>query len=376
MLGHILGGSRSSRLHQALREQARLVSGISGWYGALQGAGALGVTAQLEAGTRSRSSAASWRRSGGSRPDGVTPEELARAITAAEAQRVFSRETVEGLALAYGRAETIWTLEAERAYLDRRAGGDGRARAGGGAPLPHRRLRAAGLRPAGPGAVSPRRAAALALAAGPRGGAGGGAGGRRSRFASSSPAASPCWCGRTPRPRWRRPRSSCGWARAGRPRTTRASAICSSRCCSRGPTKRSALEIAETAESLGGGIGASADLDYSEIRATALARNWRSDARADRRRRAAAHAARGRDRRRAPRHPDRAPQPPGPAVLAGHGHADEPRLRGSPVRPPDPGPARRAGAHRSRPPARASPALLPGPAHDPGGERRRRTRAT
>ena len=44
----------------------------------------------------------------------------------------------------------------------------------------------------------------------------------------------------------------------------------------KGTEKRSALEVAETAESLGGGIGASADLDYSEIRATALARNWRT----------------------------------------------------------------------------------------------------
>ncbi|HTG10543.1 MAG TPA: hypothetical protein VK746_07075, partial [Candidatus Eisenbacteria bacterium] len=51
--------------------------------------------------------------------DGVTPEELARSITASEAQREFSGETVEGLALAYGRAETTWSLEAERAYLDR-----------------------------------------------------------------------------------------------------------------------------------------------------------------------------------------------------------------------------------------------------------------
>jgi predicted Zn-dependent peptidase len=49
----------------------------------------------------------------------VTPEELARAITAAEAEREFSRETVEGLALAYGRAETTWNLEAERTYVDR-----------------------------------------------------------------------------------------------------------------------------------------------------------------------------------------------------------------------------------------------------------------
>jgi zinc protease len=119
VLGHILGGSRSSRLNQALREKARLVSGISGWYGALLGAGAVGVTAQLESGdqeTVERGILAEIRRI---QTDGVTVEELARAITASEAQREFSRETVEGLALAYGRAETTWSLEAERGYLDR-----------------------------------------------------------------------------------------------------------------------------------------------------------------------------------------------------------------------------------------------------------------
>ncbi|MGH7415245.1 MAG: M16 family metallopeptidase [Candidatus Rokuibacteriota bacterium] len=44
----------------------------------------------------------------------------------------------------------------------------------------------------------------------------------------------------------------------------------------KGTAQRSALEIAETAESLGGGISASADMDYSEIRATALARHWKT----------------------------------------------------------------------------------------------------
>jgi len=43
----------------------------------------------------------------------------------------------------------------------------------------------------------------------------------------------------------------------------------------KGTATRSALEIAETAEGLGGGISASADMDFSELRATALARNWK-----------------------------------------------------------------------------------------------------
>ena len=118
VLGHILGGSRSSRLNQALRERARLVSSIAGWYGALQGAGALGITAQLEGRDQAVVERAILAEIERVRSEGVSPDELARAITASEAEREFSRETVEGLALAYGRAETTWNLEAERAYVD------------------------------------------------------------------------------------------------------------------------------------------------------------------------------------------------------------------------------------------------------------------
>ncbi len=119
LLAHILGGSRSSRLYQALRENARLVSGIGGWYGSLQYGGVLAVTAQLEPKDQEaveRGILAEVRRL---QEDGITEEELARAVTASEAERLFSRETVEGLALAYGNAETTWTLEDERGYLGR-----------------------------------------------------------------------------------------------------------------------------------------------------------------------------------------------------------------------------------------------------------------
>lgn len=42
----------------------------------------------------------------------------------------------------------------------------------------------------------------------------------------------------------------------------------------KGTRSRSALDIADTAERIGGGLGASADSDFSEIRGTALARHW------------------------------------------------------------------------------------------------------
>jgi zinc protease len=43
----------------------------------------------------------------------------------------------------------------------------------------------------------------------------------------------------------------------------------------KGTTSRSALEIAEAGETMGGGISASGDIDYAEIRGTALARHWK-----------------------------------------------------------------------------------------------------
>ncbi|HET7874359.1 MAG TPA: pitrilysin family protein [Methylomirabilota bacterium] len=118
LLAHLLGGSRSSRLHQSLRERARLVTSVSAGYSALQMGGLLTITAQLDAKDGERAEAAIWEEIRRMQASGVTPAELERAVTAAEAEHVFSRETVEGLARAYGRAETIWSLEAERRYLD------------------------------------------------------------------------------------------------------------------------------------------------------------------------------------------------------------------------------------------------------------------
>src|SRR6267142_919734 len=64
----------------------------------------------------SPSSAGAFRRI---RDTGVTDAELRRAITAAEAEHEFETETAEGRANALGRAETIWTIEDEQAYVNR-----------------------------------------------------------------------------------------------------------------------------------------------------------------------------------------------------------------------------------------------------------------
>jgi zinc protease len=53
------------------------------------------------------------------RDGGITEDERRRAVTAAEAAHEFSLETAEGRAFALGRAESIWRLEEERAWVDR-----------------------------------------------------------------------------------------------------------------------------------------------------------------------------------------------------------------------------------------------------------------
>jgi zinc protease len=119
ILAHILGGSRASRLNQSLRERSRLVSTISAGYGALQGGGVVSVTAQIEPKDIEAVEAAVLGEIRGIREHGVSGDELDRAVTSSEAERVLGRETVEGLALAYGRAETVWSLAGDREYLER-----------------------------------------------------------------------------------------------------------------------------------------------------------------------------------------------------------------------------------------------------------------
>lgn len=119
LLAHILGGSRTSRLNQALRERARIVSAVNAGYGALQGGGLLAVSAQFEPKDEADVEAGILGEVRRIRDEGVNDAEVERAVTASESERAFSRETVEGLALAYGRAETVWSMEEERRYVER-----------------------------------------------------------------------------------------------------------------------------------------------------------------------------------------------------------------------------------------------------------------
>jgi len=119
LLVSILGQSRSSRLPQLLRERLGLVNSVRSDYAELEAAGAITVTAQLEPANLARAEAEVMREVQRVREQGVTEAELRRAITLAEAEHAFQSETAEGRARLYGRAETVWRLAEELAYIDR-----------------------------------------------------------------------------------------------------------------------------------------------------------------------------------------------------------------------------------------------------------------
>jgi len=119
LLVAILGHSRSSRLSDTLRDRLGLVTSISSSYSALQAAGTITVIAQLEADNLARTEAAILGEIARLRDGGVSEAERRRAVTAAEARHELSMETAEGRAFALGRAETVWRIEEELAYLDR-----------------------------------------------------------------------------------------------------------------------------------------------------------------------------------------------------------------------------------------------------------------
>jgi zinc protease len=119
LLTYILGDSPSSRLNQTVRERDRLVFSIDDNYSAWDKAGLVTIIARLEPSNLDRAEASILGVIKGIRDNGVTETELRRAIVTAEASYAFDIETAEGLAKAYGQAETTWTIDDEIAYLAR-----------------------------------------------------------------------------------------------------------------------------------------------------------------------------------------------------------------------------------------------------------------
>src|SRR5215510_13917447 len=98
LLVSILGQSRSSRLPQSLRERLALVNLVGSDYAAMEAAGVITVTAQLEPSNLTRAEAEIVKEVQRVREQGVTDAELRRAITLAEADHAFRSETAEGRA--------------------------------------------------------------------------------------------------------------------------------------------------------------------------------------------------------------------------------------------------------------------------------------
>lgn len=119
LLASILGGAESSRLARTLRDRLQLVSSITMSYAALEGGGILSLRADLEAGDLETVERLILEEIARIQEQGVTEEERQLAVTHFEAEHAFDTETVEGLASAYGIAETTWTLQAELTYVDR-----------------------------------------------------------------------------------------------------------------------------------------------------------------------------------------------------------------------------------------------------------------
>jgi zinc protease len=119
LLTYILGDSPSSRLNQTVRERDRLVFNIEDNYSAWDKAGLVTVMARMDPNNLDRAEASILGVIRGVREGGVTEVERQRAIVTAEASYAFDIETAEGLAKAYGQAETTWTLDDEIAYLGR-----------------------------------------------------------------------------------------------------------------------------------------------------------------------------------------------------------------------------------------------------------------
>ena len=115
----VLGQNRSSRLIHALRDRLGVVNTIATGYSALEGAGLVSITAQLDPRNLEQAEAAIRSEIERLGAAGVSEAERKRAVTTAEARRAFLSETAEGRAFRLGQAETIWRLEDELVYADR-----------------------------------------------------------------------------------------------------------------------------------------------------------------------------------------------------------------------------------------------------------------
>jgi zinc protease len=118
LLTTVLGQGRSSRLTQSLRERLGLVSGIGGSFYLQHDSGTIAITARTTTARYPEIEAAVLAEVELLSEELVREDELARALTAVEAEHAFGGETAEGSAYTLGTADTVWTLEFELGYVD------------------------------------------------------------------------------------------------------------------------------------------------------------------------------------------------------------------------------------------------------------------
>jgi predicted Zn-dependent peptidase len=117
LLSNVLAATDSSRLARKLRDEERLVTGINMAYAALEGGGILSLRCDLEAADLAKVEARVIEEIKRIQDEGITEDERVLAVTKAESEHAFQNETSEGLAYAYGIAETTWKIEEELRYL-------------------------------------------------------------------------------------------------------------------------------------------------------------------------------------------------------------------------------------------------------------------
>jgi predicted Zn-dependent peptidase len=119
LLSTILAGSESSRMAKTLRDSERIVSSISLTNSSLQLSGIIYVQAVLEAADVEQAERRVIEEIARIQREGPTEEERQLAVTKAESEHAFSYETSDGVASAYGLAQTMGKLEDELRYLER-----------------------------------------------------------------------------------------------------------------------------------------------------------------------------------------------------------------------------------------------------------------
>ena len=119
LLATILAGSESSRLARTLRDGEQIVSRISMSNSTLQLTGILYVQAQLEAADVEKAERRILEEIARLQQEGPTEEERELAVTKAESEHAFAYETTDGVAAAYGIAQTTAKLDDELRYLER-----------------------------------------------------------------------------------------------------------------------------------------------------------------------------------------------------------------------------------------------------------------